>query len=393
VLAHQSWAAADTVLLRMYLKKGVILMKRMFLVIMLVLFAALSLSLSPAIAGSEQSPIYLTLNNSSVDFGDQGPYIDQVTGRTMLPLRATVELMGAIVNWDESKNTATIKKDQTTILIQIGSNSPIVNGETKYMDAPALIVNGRTMVPVRFISEQMGAKVEWDSANNSVNIYANAAATPPVQTAPPEINNGLLPNENKIQRSLTQEDIQRLQNYPISDVAQADLDKYPAVQATYVKDFQKYRYDRRPLYMQALKILADDISTFDYEKFRDQAYAENYVNNFYKVTIKSDYNEKLINNYIADKVACKLKIKAYFLSSEQLVYQASPNYTVARTKYIFYQESGTKIEEEGSALGQWYWEDVEFLFVTPLGKWEGNTTDVGYYTYVKLNSPQPINLN
>jgi len=366
-------------------------MKRKFVCIMLVLLIALSFNAAPVMAGGDPSSFTVKLNNSYVDFGDQVPYSDEVTGRIMIPLRSTAQLLGASVDWDNSKNTAIIKKDGTTILMQVGSNTPIVNGKPTTMDAPAEICNSRVMVPLRFVSETMGCNVQWDSANQIANIYSNGVVPiQPVQITPPEINNVGLPNEDQIQTSLTEEDIQRLRSYPVvSEKVQQDLRMYSAdVQATFGINFDTFNESRKASLLNAVSIL-NDIWPFDYVNFASQTYVENYLAKYYSVGERSAANEAVIKRYIAESVANKLQLNAYLLSSQNLIYQASPKYAVVRTKYIFCQNSGTKIEEPGSTLGRWYWQDVELLFVTPLGKPLGNTTGVVYSDIKKLNTPQP----
>ena len=80
--------------------------------------------------------------------------------------------MDATVSWDGSTQTVTIIKGITTIEIKIGSNVAYINSEEKTLDSPAFIENDRTYVPVRFISEAFGAKVEWDAETQTVTIQA-----------------------------------------------------------------------------------------------------------------------------------------------------------------------------------------------------------------------------
>jgi len=365
-------------------------MKRKFVCIMLVLLIALSFNAAPVMAGGDPSSFTVKLNNSYVDFGDQVPYSDEVTGRIMIPLRSTAQLLGASVDWDNSKNTAIIKKDGTTILMQVGSNTPIVNGKPTTMDAPAEICNSRVMVPLRFVSETMGCNVQWDSANQIANIYSNGVVPiQPVQTTPPEINNGGLPNEDQIQTSLTQEDIARLQAYPVSGPAIQDLKKYPAdVQATFGTNFDIFNESRKAPILQSLSIF-EEVCNYDYSKFESTVYREEYVNKYYSIYERNPRAMSVINGYIDDIIRNQVTNKGYLLSSQYLIYQASPKYAAIRAKYIFYQSSGAKMQEEGSTLGKWYWRDIEFLFATPLGSREGNTTGVIYVDFINLSSPQP----
>ena len=85
-----------------------------------------------------------------------------VNDRTMLPARFVAESLGAKVEWDETApGIVTITKDDVKIVIYIGEEYAVVNGEKVKLDSPAFIENDRTYTPIRFISEELGAKVEW----------------------------------------------------------------------------------------------------------------------------------------------------------------------------------------------------------------------------------------
>lgn len=85
-----------------------------------------------------------------------------VDGRTLVPVRAIFEAIGATVTWDAATSTATGICGDTIVSIQIDNTTAYVNGEPRTLDVPAQLINGRTMVPARFISESMGCDVTWD---------------------------------------------------------------------------------------------------------------------------------------------------------------------------------------------------------------------------------------
>ncbi len=93
--------------------------------------------------------------------------------RTMVPVRVISETLGAKVDWNDDTRTVTIVKDGTTITLTIDSATAYINSVEKTLDSAAIIENGRTYVPVRFISEAFGAKVEWDAETQTVTIQAN----------------------------------------------------------------------------------------------------------------------------------------------------------------------------------------------------------------------------
>ena len=104
-----------------------------------------------------------------VIFFDSEPYIDE-NNRTMVPVRAISEALGAFVGWDDATRTVTIAKDALEITLTIGSSTATVNGVERWMDTVPVIQNDRTMVPVRFVSSFLGANVEWDQENLIVEI-------------------------------------------------------------------------------------------------------------------------------------------------------------------------------------------------------------------------------
>lgn len=99
---------------------------------------------------------------------DVAPMI--VNDRTMLPARFVAENLGASVNWDSSTNAVTIIKSDIQIIIPIGSYSAFVNGSVVALDSPAFIDNERTYTPVRFICESLGAYVDWEQSTQTVII-------------------------------------------------------------------------------------------------------------------------------------------------------------------------------------------------------------------------------
>lgn len=118
--------------------------------------------------------IRVQINGSQVNFPDDKPYIDTNTGRTMVPIRFISEKLGAKVDWNNAERKAIIQKDGKTIVLPIGSNTAMVNGKPVTFDAPAVLKGVRTFVPLRFISEAYGAKVDWDAKTGVVKITTNS---------------------------------------------------------------------------------------------------------------------------------------------------------------------------------------------------------------------------
>lgn len=99
-----------------------------------------------------------------------------INDRTMVPFRKLFEALGASVSWDEATRTVTGVRGTTTIRLVIGSATATVNGAAVALDAPPVLVGGRTLVPLRFVSENLGERVEWDQATRTVRITRGAGA-------------------------------------------------------------------------------------------------------------------------------------------------------------------------------------------------------------------------
>ncbi|RLD12215.1 MAG: copper amine oxidase N-terminal domain-containing protein, partial [Caldiserica bacterium] len=91
-------------------------------------------------------------------------------GRTMVPIRFISEAFGATVGWDGDTRTVTIVWGSTTIKLTIGVYTAKINDKTVKLDAPPIIREDRTFVPIRFISEAFGAQVLWDGTERKVTI-------------------------------------------------------------------------------------------------------------------------------------------------------------------------------------------------------------------------------
>ncbi len=99
---------------------------------------------------------------------DVPPVVSQ--GRTLVPVRAIFESLGATVDWNGATRTVTSRKGDTTVSLTLGDNVMLVNGNKYLLDVPACAVDGSTMVPVRAISEAFGCVVSWNGPINTVHI-------------------------------------------------------------------------------------------------------------------------------------------------------------------------------------------------------------------------------
>ena len=118
-------------------------------------------------AATVNNAITVTINNVPVPM-DVAPVVEN--GRTLVPLRAIFEALGAEVDWQQSTQTVTAVRGDMTVSLTIGSNVLIRNADRIVLDVPAKIVDGRTLVPVRAVSEAFGAAVDWDPSTRTVKI-------------------------------------------------------------------------------------------------------------------------------------------------------------------------------------------------------------------------------
>jgi len=138
------WAAAVTVIL----------------VLSLMVVALLS---GPA--GAALPPPKLIVNGAEIKT-DVPPTIRQ--GRTLVPVRVISEGLGAWVGWHQETRTVTVILGNREIKLKIGDREARVNGQPVTLDVPATIVRDRTLVPLRFIGEALGALVEWNGQTRTV---------------------------------------------------------------------------------------------------------------------------------------------------------------------------------------------------------------------------------
>ncbi|OPZ74154.1 MAG: Protease inhibitor precursor [Firmicutes bacterium ADurb.Bin456] len=131
----------------------------------LVAVLAFSIFGLPGSSRADEVKVYLDGNMLGLD---QSPIIED--GRALAPLRAIFEALGADVDWDGETRTVNAQKGQVEIELQIGSRTAYVNKQPVILDVPGRIVNDRTLVPLRFISEALGADVDWDDSTRTVLI-------------------------------------------------------------------------------------------------------------------------------------------------------------------------------------------------------------------------------
>jgi len=144
-------------------RRRVYMPKRYIPWLKLLVFTMLLLGL-PLIASAQAPTVFLDGKQLSFDVP---PTLDN--GRTLVPLRGIFEALGVEVQWDGATQTVTATKGNTTIKLTVGGQA-YKNGQPITLDVPAKIINGRTLVPLRFVSEALGSQVNWDDKTQTITI-------------------------------------------------------------------------------------------------------------------------------------------------------------------------------------------------------------------------------
>ncbi len=130
------------------------------------------------------SKITVIVNNNKL-YPDIEPF--ETNGRVLIPLRAIFEALSIDVSYDETTSVATATGDDTTVTISENNTTAYVNGVPHTLDVPATIVNGRFVVPVRFVSECFDADVNWDGKRKIVSIKGAGIMYHPIHSIPGEL--------------------------------------------------------------------------------------------------------------------------------------------------------------------------------------------------------------
>lgn len=124
---------------------------------------------------ADASTIHVKVNGVTQQFTEQEPIFYH--NRTLVPLREIFESLGADVQWDGTNQRVTATRGGSVVSIGIGSETAYRNQQKIDLDVPAIIVHNKTLVPVRFVAEALGAKVDWDASTSTVLIFTSDAPT------------------------------------------------------------------------------------------------------------------------------------------------------------------------------------------------------------------------
>lgn len=145
---------------------------------LLICTLAIMISLAAFIPAVYASEVQVSVDGRNVQFPDEHPYVDQRSNLTMVPLAFVSDKLGATTKWNGKLKQITISLNRDTIILVIGDNHALVNGKRIDFEGSAELKNGRTMVPLRFISEALHAIVDWQPTRNLVSIMTSVARVP-----------------------------------------------------------------------------------------------------------------------------------------------------------------------------------------------------------------------
>jgi hypothetical protein len=134
---------------------------------------ACGLVLAGGMAGAQG--IKVLVDGDVVAFSGIGPQMRN--GRVLVPVRGVFEHMGAKVGWHPQSRMVTAISSDAKVTLYINSRTAYVNGKEQTLDVPAQLIMGRTVVPLRFLSESLGATVDWDGEQRAVLIDTAASNT------------------------------------------------------------------------------------------------------------------------------------------------------------------------------------------------------------------------
>ncbi|MDO4301862.1 MAG: flavodoxin [Clostridia bacterium] len=157
-------------------------MKRILaLAFIAVIFTACSLK-GFASDNSENIKIELSINSdimyvngNEMPIDDTGTQPVIIEGRTLIHVRAVIEAMGGNADWDGGSNKVLLRLNDNEIELTINSKTARLNNDKKILDVSPVIINGRTMLPIRFIAESFGFDVDWNSDENKITISNGSA--------------------------------------------------------------------------------------------------------------------------------------------------------------------------------------------------------------------------
>ena len=139
---------------------------------MIALIALLQLN---CLAQSGKSTAILHIGSTEISINGETSTLDVapvvMNDRTLVPLRAIVEGLGGVVAWEPETETAVFAYGENMIFLTVGSKTAFVNTTMHTLDVEPVVINDRTMLPLRFVAENLGFDVEWDEETQGITVF------------------------------------------------------------------------------------------------------------------------------------------------------------------------------------------------------------------------------
>ena len=157
--------------------------------------AAMSMSVAAGAFAAETDPEFeleMQIGDPIMTVNGAGAEIDPGRGtapiiqndRTLIPVRAVIEAMGGTAEWDAGSGSAVLEYEGNTVTLTIGSTTAYYNDTASTLDTAPVIINDRTLLPIRFVAESFGFDVDWDEATQTVTITSGVSDPAESDTAP-----------------------------------------------------------------------------------------------------------------------------------------------------------------------------------------------------------------
>ncbi|MCD8089408.1 MAG: hypothetical protein LUD81_02085, partial [Clostridiales bacterium] len=138
--------------------------------------------------GDDEISVIFTLNSPVMSINGTEQAIDEegttpvsVNERTLVPVRAVTEAIGGSAAWNNESREVILVYEDNEIILTIDSSTALLNGSEILLDVSPVIINGRTMLPVRFIAESFGYDVEWNRETSQIIISGNTSESEPIE--------------------------------------------------------------------------------------------------------------------------------------------------------------------------------------------------------------------
>lgn len=354
-------------------------MKRwMSMVLVIVMLLGLMTGTASA-AANTPTFVSVVLDGEKIWFPDAQAFVDE-NSRTLVPVRFVAEKMNAKVGWDPKMSTVPIKRDKQTIRLTIGESKAIVNGDEVSFDTKAIMSGGRTFVPLRFVSEVLGAEVKWDSATSTVFITTKSTSNENFDKWGRQIRTTNLP-KNAADYPYILADVSNNMYEMIYPFSHPDVDERSVSSKMFaeVPEFTKENID---IWMSRLKDFGALWLNVDYRTIDDQwaSHLSSYQ------TSGNLGNQAQAKEYVKWVKKNKIIIEGYLDPEPSMIYQDGFGAYYVRSKFRIKFNSFTKNEK--LLLDSWF---SDYSIVK--GRWIEGYSDIALSTNVGGNWGQTLKLS